>query len=392
MSVTQGKSKTAATASGKDAAADGRTKYRALTAAEMPRDFSISLDAYRRGGTDAYLDKAPDHAVRQSMQGFEPTYVNIVDYIIRITHRIWEEKDVGYIYDTYAQDCMVYDDFGLGSGRDRVVAHTVGSLNAFPDTRVIADECIWAGSDATAFHSSHRSQIFGTNTGYSQYGEPTGKRVQFWCIANCVMKDNEIFYEHVVYDFVSLIQQLGHDVVATAKRMAGSSDNSLPRDFLASEPQRSKGQAKPERLPIAAAIGDDPEQFVRAALHNIWNRRDFSIMERVYAPGIQMQGTAGRAFHGVGQLRSFMLSQISMFPDLLYSIDDLYWMGNAKDGFVVAIRWSMDGTHRGNGRYGAPTGREVNLWGVTHWVIENSQVTKEWTVFNEFGALMQIHR
>jgi hypothetical protein len=67
-------------------------------------------------------------------------------------------------------------------------------------------------------------------------------------------------------------------------------------------------------------------------------------------------------------------------------------MGNAKDGFLVAIRWCIDGTHRGNGRYGAPTGREVGLWGITHWVIENNAVSKEWTCFNEFGALMQIHR
>jgi len=179
--------------------------------------------------------------------------------------------------------------------------------------------------------------------------------------------------------------------VATASRSANTKE-ALPRDFLASERQRSNGQAKPERMAIPASIGDNPEPFVRAALHNIWNRRDFSAVERVYAPGIQMQGTGNRSYHGVGQLRSFMLSQAAMFPDLLYSIDDLYWMGNPRDGYTVAIRWSMDGTHRGNGRYGAPTDREVNLWGVTHWVIENNQVTKEWTVFNEFGALMQIHR
>ena len=29
------------------------------------------------------------------MKGFEDTYVDIVDYIIRITHRIWEDQDVG---------------------------------------------------------------------------------------------------------------------------------------------------------------------------------------------------------------------------------------------------------------------------------------------------------
>ena len=210
-------------------------------------------------------------------------------------------------------------------------------------------------------------------------------------MANCVMQDNEIFHEHVVYDFTSLIQQLGFDAVETARRFAQRNAHDLPRDFLASEPNRSKGQAKPERLPIAATIGDDPEPFVRAALHNIWNRRDFAIMERIYAPGILMQGTGGRVYHGIGQLRSFMLSQLAMFPDMLFSVDDVYWMGNAENGFLVAIRWSMVGTHRGSGRYGTPTGREVNLWGITHWVIEHDHVTKEWTTFNEFGVLMQIN-
>ena len=35
---------------------------------------------------------------------------------------------------------------------------------------------------------------------------------------------------------------------------------------------------------------------------------------------------------------------------------------------------------------------ETNLWGITHWVIENNVVTKEWTTFNEFGVLMPLNR
>ena len=80
-----------------------------------------------------------------------------------------------------------------------------------------------------------------------------------------------------------------------------------------------------------------------------------------------------------------------MFPDLLLTIDDLYWMGNRDDGFLVAIRWSLLGSHRGLGRYGEPSGRGVHLWGITHWVIEHNVVTQEWMMFNEFGALMQIY-
>lgn len=377
---------------GEREAKQSRSKFRALSAEHMPRDYSTSLDAYRRGGTDAFLAEPPAHAVRQSMRGFEPTYVNIVDYIVRITHRIWEEKDIGYIYDTYSHDCAVWDDLALQYGRDKIVADTIALNNAFPDIRIVADEVIWAGDDIVGFHTSHRTKIFGHNTGYTRYGEPTGKRVQFWCLANCVARDNEIFHEHVVYDTAAVVQQLGFDVVETARRAAQSGPGALPRDFLGSQPKRSTGQAKPARPRIPAEIAGDPEEFTRAALQNIWNRRNLAAVEQVYHAGVVSQVTAGRVFHGAGQLQSFMLSLLATFPDALFSVDDLYWMGNPKDGFLVAIRWSMLGTHRGYGRYGAPTGREVNLWGISHWVIENNRVTKEWMMFNEFGVLMQIHR
>ena len=74
------------------------------------------------------------------------------------------------------------------------------------------------------------------------------------------------------------------------------------------------------------------------------------------------------------------------------TIDDLYWMGNPKDGYIASIRWSAQGTHRGNGIYGEPTGRQAPLWGISQWAIEDGMVVKEWAMFNEFGILMQLAR
>ena len=79
-----------------------------------------------------------------------------------------------------------------------------------------------------------------------------------------------------------------------------------------------------------------------------------------------------------------------MFPNLSMSVDDIYWMGNPEDGYLVAARWSAVGAHRGNGPYGEPTGRETHIWGITQWQIKNGRVHKEWTIFNEFGVLMQL--
>ena len=145
-----------------------------LTRAHMPADYSISLAQYTRGGTDRFLAEGRDDMPAQSMRGFEDQYRNIIDYIVRITHRIWEEKDIGYIYDTYAHNSRVYDDYGLQYGRDKIVADTTHTINAFPNIRLVADEIIWAGDEDVGFYTSHRTIIQGDNTGYSRYGPPTG--------------------------------------------------------------------------------------------------------------------------------------------------------------------------------------------------------------------------
>lgn len=369
-----------------------RARFEALRPEHMPGDFSISLDAYRRGGTDKFLTRAPEGAISQPMRGFEPQYANIVDYIVRITHRIWEEKDIGYIYDTYSHDCTVWDDLGLQYGRDKIVADTVHTNNAFPDIRLVADEVVWAGNEVVGFHTSHRTKILGTNTGYSRFAPPTGKRIQLWCMANCVARDNEIFHEHVLYDTAGLIQQLGLDVQATAAKMA-EARVAAPQlaNFMGGEPRRTGGQGKPAAQSIPTDR-EDIEGFVRAAFNTIWNRRNFAAVEQVYAPNIVTQATAGRVYRGVGQLRSFIMSLVAMFPDMALTVDDLYWMGNPRDGFVVSARWSATGTHRGNGVYGEPTGRQVSLWGISQWAIEDGKVVKEWAMFNEFGILMQLAR
>ncbi|MGI9452513.1 MAG: ester cyclase [Geminicoccaceae bacterium] len=372
---------------------DERTQLRfvPLDDEHMPRDFAISLEAYRRGGTREFLDKAPDHVPAQPMRGFEPGYKNIIDYIVRITHRIWEEKDIGYIYDTYSHDCRVWDDVGLQYGRDKIVADTVHTNNAIPDVRLVADEIVWAGDEEVSFHTSHRTMILGTNTGFSRFGPPTGKPLRLLCIANCIARDNEIYDEHVAYDTAALVQQMGLDVVGTAKHVAATRpEGPFAPNFEASDPRRMIGQAAPARRSIPDVVDGNVREFVDAAFETIWNRRNFSAMDRVYAPGVLFEGSTNRVYRGVGQLRSHILSMVAMFPNIFVSVDDLYWMGNVRDGYLVAIRWGGVGAHRGYGPYGEPTGREAHLWGITQWLIKDNQVQKEWTVFNEFGVLMQI--
>jgi predicted ester cyclase len=354
----------------------------------MPTDYTISLAA--KGGTDRMLLNPGAERV-QRMRGFEETYVDIIDYIVRITHRIWEEKQVGYIYDTYRHNARVTDDSGLQYGRDKIVADTIHTINAFPDIRLYADEIIWAGNDEVGFYTSHRTVIIGHNTGYSKFGPPTGKKVVLWCIANCTALENEIFEEWVLYNSSSMITQLGFDLREMAREFGSQRGDGLG-DTSFGEPERLLGQGKPAQLPPAAASGFDVEDFVRRAYHSIWNWRLVGKIDDAYAATMRFHGPTDREFYGRGEYISFVLSIMAMFPDLALQIDDLYWMGNDAEGYLVSIRWSLVATHRGFGVYGPPTGRRVTMWGITQQRIRHSRVVEEWMVFNEFEVLQQIYR
>src|SRR5690606_11829385 len=186
----------------------------------MPGDHTIAVDP-------GYGVDAPNvvHGERrQSLNGFEDTYTDIVDYIVRITHRIWEDQDVGYIYDTYAPGCRLYDDSGVHFGVEQLIAGTMQSINAFPDCRHYADDVIWAGSDEEGFVTSHRAINIGHHTGPWRWSGPTGRKLETWVIANCGVRNNEIYEEWVLYNTAAKLQQLGIDVLAAAREYGNSKD------------------------------------------------------------------------------------------------------------------------------------------------------------------------
>src|SRR3954466_13248359 len=138
-----------------------------------PPDHAISVRARRSRDL-----RAADQGERvQPMRGFEDTYVDIVDYVIRITDRIWEDQDVGYIYDTYRTACRVFTDSGMRYGVEPVVEGTMQHIHAFLDSRHYADDVIWAGNEDEGFATSHRAINLGYHLGPWRWGPATGRKV-----------------------------------------------------------------------------------------------------------------------------------------------------------------------------------------------------------------------
>jgi len=369
----------------------------ALKRAHMPNSYAVSLDRYIGRPTigGGYVEgerRIPvDSGPSRPMRGFETIYRNIIDYIVRITYRIWEDRDVEYIGATYSEDSRVYDDYGLQLGNAKIIADTHHTTGAFSNIRLIADEIVWAGDDEVGYHTSHRTLIRGTNDGDSRYGPATGRDVDVMVIANCIAKDNVIVLEHVLYNNSSLLLQLGHDLDEVAAGLSAAPPAGWPRSAETWDALRAG--ARPG-LPICEAepvSGFDVDAFARETLNAVWNEGDNEVFRRNFASEFSFQGPTERAFEGAGPYRNMVADIRNALPDLALEVDEVYWMGNEEQGYLTSERWSAEGTHLGQGLYGAPTERRVQLWGITQHRIVDGKIVGEWTLFNELDLLMQIN-
>ena len=255
------------------------------------------------------------------MTGFNPRYKNIVEHIIGHTHEIWEEKGIGKLYDYYANTVHLHTSNGTIYGREAVFAASMEAMSAFPDRRAYGDDVIWGGDDVKGFYSSHRVRHVGTNRGWTIYGPPTGKRVNYWGIADCILRRNRVVEEWLCRDELSLVMQLGLNPLETAREtVARAADNDLQLD-IAGDIERGVGQLPPEQLPERSSDNFDPEDFVRRMVHEIWNWRLLNKAREYYQENFAFAGASRRAFTGVNDFQTYVLALLSPFPDLAISID-----------------------------------------------------------------------
>jgi len=361
-----------------------------LSRSHMPTNYDISLARYTGRGTPQEKRIPDDFGPQQSMRGFEETYRNIIDYIVRITYKIWEDRDVEYIGDTYSTTSHVFDDYGLQLGSRKIIDDTHHTTGAFSDIELIADEIVWAGDDEVGYHTSHRTIIRGTNDGPSRYGPATNKYIDVLVIANCVALENEIFLEHVLYNNSSMLQQLGHNLADIVPRLVAEAPAGWPRDESTWTALRN-ATSPPQPISVTEPIdGFDVDKFARATIDSLWNRKDFETLSSAYASDFAFAGPTDRSFSGARPYRDFLGSLQLAFPDLEVRVDEVYWMGNEYDGYLTSERWSAEGTHTGAGIYGEPTGKRVQIWGITQHQITGGRIVAEWMLFNELDLMMQL--
>lgn len=343
------------------------------------------------GGRDIAKILEPQGAPRQHIPGFDPDYADIVDYILRCTHRIWEQKDVGLIATHYAPDIVVHMMTGPTHGMDGVIAGTSRTLSAFPDRTLTGEAVIWSDEGEGTYLSSHQITSSATNLGASELGPATGKRITFTTIADCLCKANLITREWLVRDYSHMALQLGYHPRAVARSHAATDKKMGAKADWRLAAMRRVLEAPLTPFP-SATLPDpshDPHSFAHAFFDSVVNHRRFSLVRDAYSPAAHWAGPGGRQLFGWGEIAGWFTALIGSFGDARICVDHVA----AVDG-QIAVRWELAGTHDGSALYGPATGEPVYILAVTHWRIapnsSEGMIVDEVTVFDEVALMRQM--
>ena len=341
-----------------------------------------------------FVDLVPEGRKRvQSMQGFDPVYTDIVDYIVRCTHRIWDERDVGLIYSHYTHNCVVYTAAKTMYDREEVVRDTIQRLVTLPERRGMATQVIWSGDDRKGFYTSHLVTGSGRHSQPGGYGPPTGRTFVSRTIADCMVYENRIYREWIVADVMAIVKQLGLDPQALAEKAARAR---LDKGLLAidiGENRRMVGQYPPESEAILDIAATDLERHTLQWLHEVWNRRMFGTITDVYAPTVMYHGPLMAELTGIAAVMHQTIGLMGSVPDASFEPQHICSTPCEEGGTKVAVRWVMEGHHLGHGLLtdlGEPTGKRLQIMGISHFHYRDGRIVDEWRVYDQLALLTQI--
>lgn len=327
---------------------------------------------------------------KQNMKGFNKDYNDFVDYIMKITHRIWEEKGIGVIYDTYHNNVTMHFGASNAVGIDKVISGTLQTLHAFPDRKLIGQNVVWSNHGENGYMSSHRILSTATNLNDSSFGPATNKKINFRTVVDCAVENNRIYEEWLVRDNLWITKQLGFDPHELAKKMAlASCDNNGVKNTRFGMDINMQGQFFPE---IYRAKDESIGEFVREMVSKIYNYRLFNEVANYYNENSVLHFICDKDLTGFNQIQGMLINLFASFPNASYTAERVSCNEREEsNNYDVAVRWRLSGIHEGLGMFGEASGNPVEILGITHYRIANRKVVEEWMTFDGLDVLRQIY-
>ena len=123
----------------------------------------------------------------------------------------------------------------------------------------------------------------------------------------------------------------------------------------------------------------------KALVRRSWATDDPDVLDETYTPDAVWH-LPDREIQGTEQFKQYVTEYSTAFPDGSVSVED-----EIAEGEKVVNRFTLRGTHQGETEeFGPPTGRQVELKGITISRVEGGKIVEEWQAYDNLGVMQQL--
>ena len=130
-------------------------------------------------------------------------------------------------------------------------------------------------------------------------------------------------------------------------------------------------------------MGEKNKVVARRFLEELWNRSNFAVVDELLAR--DYDGHSSTVIRGPDGAVAFIPVMRAAFPDFQFKVLD-----QIAEGDKVATRWNLVGTHEGPFQGTPPSGRRVEMRGITIFRLADGRLVEGWTNEDVLGLLQQI--
>jgi steroid delta-isomerase-like uncharacterized protein len=123
----------------------------------------------------------------------------------------------------------------------------------------------------------------------------------------------------------------------------------------------------------------------RRYVEEVGNEGNLDLADDVFDRYLAHQPDGSVLERGPEDVKRFMGEFRSAFPDFHSTIED-----QIAEGDRVVTRWRMRGTHQGEFRGIAPTGKELDITGIGIFRFSDGKVVESWDNFDQLGMMRQL--
>ena len=130
---------------------------------------------------------------------------------------------------------------------------------------------------------------------------------------------------------------------------------------------------------------EENKAIARRWVEEIWDKGSVAAMDELLAANFVFNYAAAEEASGREGYERTVTMYHTVSPDMHYAVDDI-----VTEGDKVAVRWTGQGTHKGDLMGIAPTGKQVTITGISILRIAGGKIVEEWGEINLLGALQEL--